>query len=189
MSMIEARNRSIRRTAAALLAAIWALGLSSRAGADGIDVGPNTSPAYVSECGSCHFAYQPGLMPARAWRKVMGNLHDHFGDNAETNAKTRDAILDYLVAGAADVARNPRSRAIMDASTPGDSGMRITSQPYIAGLHGGLLDPLFRGYPRVETLVNCPACHIKATEGVFKARRYNISDDAFRGRNVATGMR
>ena len=186
--MIEARNRSIRRTAV-LLAATWALGLASLAGADDIDVGPNTNPAYVSECGSCHFAYQPGLMPAPAWRKVMGNLHDHFGDNAETNVKAREAILAYLVAGAADVAPNPRSRAIMAATEPGDGGTRVSAQPYIAGLHGGLLDPLRGGYPRVDNLINCPACHIKATDGVFKARRYTVSDDAFRGRTVATGMR
>ena len=30
-----------------------------------------TNPVYVEECGSCHMAYPPGLLPALSWQKIM----------------------------------------------------------------------------------------------------------------------
>jgi hypothetical protein len=144
------------------------------------DVGPNTNAAYASECGSCHFAYQPGLLPARSWRSIMSNLHDHFGDNAEVQVKARQAIQDYLVAHAADVSDNQRSRAVMESLDATDVPLRVTTSPYIAGVHGGLLEPLRGGQPRMESLGDCNACHLTALEGAFRARRYTVSDEAFR---------
>ena len=41
------------------------------------------NPLYKQECGSCHFAYPPSFLPARSWEKIMKNLSDHFGENAE----------------------------------------------------------------------------------------------------------
>ncbi len=144
------------------------------------DVGPNTSAAYASECGSCHFAYQAGLLPARSWRGIMSNLHDHFGDNAEVAVKARQAIQEYLVAHAADVSDNQRSRAVMESLDRAEVPLRVTTSPYIAGVHGGLLDPLRGGQPRMESLGDCNACHLTANEGAFRARRYTVSDEAFR---------
>ncbi len=146
------------------------------------DVGPNTSASYAAECGSCHFPYQPGLLPARSWQRIMANLHDHFGDNAEFGVKARQAIQEYLATHAADVSDNLRSRAVMESLAAADVPQRVTTSPYIAGLHGGLLDPLRGGLPRVDNLVNCTTCHFKAEQGVFKARRYTVSDEAFRAR-------
>ncbi|HPQ24397.1 MAG TPA: cytochrome C, partial [Gammaproteobacteria bacterium] len=49
-------------------------------------VAPVDNPLYLQECGSCHFAYQPGLLPARSWNNLMGGLENHFGENAELPA-------------------------------------------------------------------------------------------------------
>lgn len=166
------------------LAAI-ALLLPLAAGAIDLDVGPNTSASYATECGACHFAYQPGLLPARSWRRIMSNLHDHFGDNAEVAVKARQAIQEYLSMHAADVSNNQRSHAVMESLAAADVPQRVTTSPYIAGVHGGLLDPLRGGMPRMDSLGNCNACHLNATEGAFRARRYTVSDEAFRaGRSV-----
>ena len=43
------------------------------------DVAPVNNQLYIKECGSCHFPYQPGLLPANAWNKMMANLDKHFG--------------------------------------------------------------------------------------------------------------
>ena len=50
------------------------------------DVAAIANPVYKEECGSCHMAYPPGLLPARSWTKVMSGLDNHFGDNAELDA-------------------------------------------------------------------------------------------------------
>ncbi|MCN4144858.1 MAG: diheme cytochrome c [Thiohalomonas sp.] len=34
---------------------------------------------YNDLCGSYHFSYQPGLLPAVSWESIMNQLHNHFG--------------------------------------------------------------------------------------------------------------
>jgi hypothetical protein len=29
---------------------------------------------YLNECGSCHTAYAPGLLPARSWKRMLAEL-------------------------------------------------------------------------------------------------------------------
>src|SRR5262245_19523742 len=106
------RHDSIQVTAAARIAAIAALLVLAPLAQSQplrLDVGRNTSPAYEKECGSCHFAYQPGWLPERSWRRMMGSLNSHFGDNATLSQANHDAIMSYLAAGAADKASNARS--------------------------------------------------------------------------------
>ena len=45
-------------------------------------VKPVNSKLYIKECGSCHFAFQPGLLPEKSWVKIMNNLENHFGTDA-----------------------------------------------------------------------------------------------------------
>ncbi len=35
------------------------------------DFAPVTNAAYSEECGACHMAYPPGLLPSRAWTAIM----------------------------------------------------------------------------------------------------------------------
>jgi hypothetical protein len=43
----------------------WALNFSRTK-----EVKPVTDKTYRAECGDCHFAYQPGLLPAQSWEKL-----------------------------------------------------------------------------------------------------------------------
>ena len=42
----------------------------------GDDVAPVDFAPYQEECGGCHMAYPPGLLPAEAWQQVFDNLGD-----------------------------------------------------------------------------------------------------------------
>ncbi len=45
---------------------------------------------YNDLCGSCHFPYQPGLLPGVSWEKIMNNLDSHFGQPVKMiDVKTR----------------------------------------------------------------------------------------------------
>jgi hypothetical protein len=148
------------------------------------DVGPNDSPAYEKECGSCHFPYQPGWLPERSWRRLMGSLSNHFGDSAEVSATSRDTITAYLTSRAADHSQNTRSREIMAAIKPGETPVSVTKVLYVGGIHGGFLDPTFKGKPEAKTLAQCPLCHQKAHRGWFAAVTYTITDESFRTDDV-----
>ena len=53
---------------------------------------PVTDPATLSECGSCHLAFPPSMLPAASWTRMMAELQDHFGDDASLDADTTAAI-------------------------------------------------------------------------------------------------
>jgi hypothetical protein len=162
----------------ALTLAALAAGVPARAQRG--DVGPVTDELYLKECGGCHMAYSPGLLPERSWRRIMSGLTNHFGDNAELKAPERDRILAYLTRNAADLGASWRSRAILASIPAGETPTRITKTPHIDGIHGGLLDPIFKGRPQVKSLAECAACHPKAPQGSFGERRYIITDEVFR---------
>lgn len=142
-----------------------------------------TDGAYVKECGTCHSAFSPELLPASSWRRMMQRLEDHFGESAKLEAATQRGITDYLVANAADRATNGQSRAIMKSLPANEAPLRITQVPYIAGLHAAVLDPVWNGNPRPKTLTECGVCHTEAKAGDFNSRIFHVNDEQFRGSN------
>ena len=129
---------------------------------------------YASECGACHFAYQPGWLPARSWQKMMGALDQHFGANAELDRESSDAITQYLVAEAADVKPNRKSRKILRSIKSTDAPQRISTLRYIVSKHDEIPARLIAGNARVGSAANCAACHTEASTGYFNEHGVNI---------------
>lgn len=140
----------------------------------GPDVAPVKNELYQSECGSCHFAYQPGLLPAASWEKLMGGLADHFGENAELFDQTRQELTDYLVANAADRVDGYRRSAKIVRSLDNDAPLRITEVPYIRYKHNEIPMRVIRNNQQVRSLSNCAACHTRADSGSYAEREINI---------------
>lgn len=88
----------------------WLITLESRKG-----VKPVSDATYNEECGSCHFAYQPGFLPEASWQKLLTRkaLEKHFGENAELDEKERKHILAIAVNNSADKSRYKRSKKVM----------------------------------------------------------------------------
>lgn len=55
---------------------------------------------YQRECGDCHVAYAPRLLPAADWRHILGALDRHFGVDASLDAATTNSIASWLDANA-----------------------------------------------------------------------------------------
>lgn len=146
--------------------------------ADGRDRGPDVAPVtnalYQQECASCHMAYQPGLLPARSWQRLMDNLADHFGDNAELAPEDQAAITAFLTANAADRASEKRARKIAASLRSDDAPLRITDTPYIKSKHDELPVRLVTGNPKVKSLAQCNVCHTRAERGSFSESQIDI---------------
>jgi hypothetical protein len=140
----------------------------------GPDVAPVTNKLYQQECGSCHMAYQPGLLPARSWETTMRGLASHFGDNAELGAEERQAISEYLTANAADRAREKRARKIADSLGRVEAPPRITDTPYIRRKHDEIPVRLVKDNPNVKSLAQCNVCHTHAERGSYRESEINI---------------
>ena len=132
------------------------------------------SSSYVRECGSCHSAYSPTYLPARAWRKIMQGLDKHFGDDASLPAATRDLLSQQLQALAGDTPQGVTGIAQRNARIPADwIPMRITETPFFAYMHDEVPSSMWRR-TKVGGKANCGACHPRADEGRYFEREIQI---------------
>lgn len=145
-------------------------GKSSR----GRDLAPVTNAVYRTECGSCHFAYQPGLLPADGWQRIMGSLDNHFGDDASLDPAVAKELLDYLTANSADGNASIRSRAFAAKPIAADGLPRITQTAYFQRKHDEIPQRLVKDNPKVGSFSNCNACHQGAEQGDFNEHRVSI---------------
>ncbi len=132
------------------------------------------SKTLVNECGSCHTAFAPGLLPTRSWRKMLGGLRDHFGDDASVEEPVRLALLKELEDMAADGAfSDPRMRRIAAAIPASAAPQRITETDYFKYMH----DEIPASYWNRKAIgkpTNCVACHPRANEGRYGEREIRI---------------
>lgn len=132
----------MRRPALGLLLALAAL----PAAAEGVRLPPDA--AYAAECGSCHVAYPPQLLPAGSWRALMARLDRHFGNDASLDAKTQAAIGRYL-----DTHAGRRA-------APAGAQPRITETRWFRKEHRNEI-------PAGKNPADCGACHKGAEKGIY----------------------
>jgi hypothetical protein len=144
---------------------------SSASGPSG--VAPVTNPAWSEECGSCHFAYPPGLLPARSWGVLLKDLGNHFGDDASVSDAKRAELVDYATKNAAD-ATNYRLSASIARATAGETPLRISEIPGLAHEHREMPRSWWKDNPEVKSLSNCAACHTRAAEGSFRESEIRV---------------
>lgn len=113
-------------------------------------------PLYTQECGSCHIAFAPGLLPARSWQRVMGALDRHYGTDASLDAATVRQIGAWLQAHAGSGRR-------ASEQPPQD---RITRSAWFEREHRKV-EPAVWQLPSVKSAANCAACHDGADRGRF----------------------
>jgi hypothetical protein len=134
----------------ALLARAWSM--PAAAAEEGKRLGPVTHEATRKECGECHMAFQPGLLPAASWRRVMSGLATHFGEDASLDAARSADIERYLVSHAGS----------------GDGALlRITEQRWFLREHRRITAATWER-PDIKTRSNCVACHLGAERGLYE---------------------
>lgn len=138
------------------------------------DVTPVQDATYKTECGACHFAYQPGLLPGSAWARIMGSLADHYGDDASLDATQLTGIQRYLIANAADRSALSRSRAFAVLPGVGDALPRVTTTAYFGREHHEIPPRFVEGNNGVGSFSNCPACHRNADAGIYNEHQVVI---------------
>jgi len=124
----------------------------------------SSNPKWVSECGACHLAFPARFLPAESWRDMMSSLDNHFGSNAVLDEETAREITAFLV----DNARRKKSR---DAS--GNMPKRITESRWFMREHVRA-ELRVKNNPKVKSMSNCGACHIKAEQGDYSESNIKI---------------
>lgn len=128
------------------------------------NIAPVDNVLYQKECGSCHFAYQPALLPKRSWEKTMETLQDHFKTDASLDEKDTQTLLEYLIKNAPT-----NLRSLSASQTP----LRISDTPHFKKEHRKI-PTKFISQKEVGSISNCVACHRTADRGIYSERAINI---------------
>jgi hypothetical protein len=121
---------------------------------------PGDLPAYATECGACHVAYAPRLLPAASWARLMAGLGEHFGSDASLEPALRDEIARWLAATGSARREAP----------PED---RITRARWFRHEHDEIRADVWTR-PAVGGPGQCNACHRNADQGAFRERDIRI---------------
>ncbi len=124
--------------------------------ADDDNVPPIKSLIVLEECGACHLAFQPAFLPKASWQKMMGELENHFGEDASLDADSITEIEDYLVANAS------RQKFRGDKAP-----QRITELRWFKKEHNDSEVRFMENKYKVKSLVDCAACHQGAEMGIY----------------------
>lgn len=160
------RKTLIGGTAAVIVAGLAAVPFVGIARGDSDErYQPVTHALTKKECGDCHMAFQPQMLPARSWRAVMAGLGNHFGEDASLPEDQVRTIEAYLTAHAGDAGRSKSKamRGIGKTETP----LRISETPHWIHEHEGEVRPSAFKDPKVGSKANCVACHRDADKGYY----------------------
>jgi hypothetical protein len=139
-----------------------------------LDVAAVNNANYTEECGSCHFAYQPGLLPEKSWLRIMADLENHFDENAELEADTQKELIQYLLQNSANKSNYKRSKRIMRSLGSSDVPLRITKTLYFIRKHDEIPFSIVKNTKEIGSFSNCTACHINAEKGSFNEHDVKI---------------
>lgn len=115
---------------------------------------------YKQECGSCHIAYAPFLLPKSAWDSMMSDLENHFGDDASLEEETHARIAAFLEKYASDVVDTKFTQQKESQQ------IAITKTPYWEIAHRKLNPKIFTT-EAIKSKANCQTCHKDAESGIF----------------------
>jgi len=117
-------------------------------------------PAFYHKCGDCHTPYPPYLLPEKSWKRLMGALDNHFGEeitDANITKSQQRSILSFLTKNAAEHSKREAAVKIMNSL-----GIRrpkaITKTPYWRETHKHIPRSVFK-QKKIKDKSNCAACH------------------------------
>ncbi|MBN2124442.1 MAG: diheme cytochrome c [Deltaproteobacteria bacterium] len=130
------------------------------------DLSPVNDSTYRANCGACHFAYQPELLPSVSWNAILSKLEDHFGETIDLSPESKSAIAGYLKANAAERSSAKLVRKIV-RSIGKQVPLRITEIPYIQHKHHRIPRDVFQR-ESAGSFSNCLYCHRSADQGIYE---------------------
>ena len=108
----------------------------------------------LTECTDCHMAFPPETLPKAVWTKIIGDLGNHFGEDASLDGATAAKILAYHVKNASDVSTVRAATKWRTSSAV----TRIIDAPRFIKKHKQCPDAVWQ-HAKIGSKSNCVACH------------------------------
>ena len=119
---------------------------------------------YEKECGACHYAFHPSLLPASSWAALITSLDEHFGEDASLDGPTTRRLAVWLASNAAETFDTEAANRFRTVSP--DDPYRVSATPYWVRKHAGVSPDVFER-KSVRGKMNCHACHRDAKSGHY----------------------
>lgn len=119
------------------------------------------------ECGECHLAYHPSLLPARSWVRMIEQQSDHFGEDLVLDPVDAEAILMFQISNSSEYAATEAAWKINRSIAAEHAPLRITETGYWKRKHREIASVVW-DRPEVNGRWNCDACHLDAGSGAFE---------------------
>jgi hypothetical protein len=134
------------------------------------------NPLWREECGACHLAFHPSLLPARSWKAMMEGQSSHFEEDLFLEQDTVKEIETFLAENAAEQGLTEAAWKINRSIPKTETLLRITEAPYWIKKHQEISDAVWE-HPKVNGKVNCAACHMDAEAGTFEDAAMHLPGD------------
>lgn len=122
-----------------------------------------SNAAWQAECGSCHVAFPPRMLPAASWREMMAGLDKHFGTDASLEAPVALEIGTFLETHAGKRKQDPDAKPLL----------RISETRWFVREHDEVPQRVWKN-PLVKSPANCAACHTQAESGKYGERNIRM---------------
>jgi hypothetical protein len=132
------------------------------------------SQLYQEECGSCHFPFQPGFLPASSWQAMMQGLDDHFGENAELSDENNQRITEFLLANAAGEVNREIPNKVKWSLRFTPEPQRITETAFFRHEHREVPPRILQQAENKLSFANCDNCHTRALQGSYNEHEIRI---------------
>lgn len=131
------------------------------------------------ECGACHMAFHPSLLPARSWKSMMEQQASHFEEDLYLEQDTVKKIEVFLIENAAEQGLTEAAWKIDRSIPKKETLLRITETDYWIKKHQDISDAVWE-HPKVNGKVNCAGCHMDAEAGTFEDAAMHLPDNVER---------
>ncbi len=143
---------------------LYGIVISSQIFADDSYIEPITDQITKDECSACHYAFPAEFLPQASWKKILGDLENHFGEDASLDEQTTRHIKEYLIARSGDAGSLP-SKFVhgLDNENP---PVRITETKYWISKHIHIShEKLQSGLAGLKAV--CTVCHRRVENGDY----------------------
>ncbi|MDR2012607.1 MAG: diheme cytochrome c [Rhodanobacter sp.] len=119
-------------------------------------------PLYQQECGACHIAYPPQMLPAGSWHRIVNNMKQHYGTDASLDAATVKELEQWIM---------PQTNHARPLPEPPED--RITRSEWFTRAHHEVAAAVW-SRPEVKSAANCTTCHVTAEQGNYSEHYVRI---------------
>lgn len=127
------------------------------------------------ECGDCHFAFHPTLLPERSWERIFAEQHEHFGDDLDLDVDTLTELLEFHKKYSSESQLTEPARKILYYTPEGETPIRVTETNYWIEKHKDIAEVYWKN-EKVGTKSNCAACHLDSDKGTYEDSNMRLPD-------------